>query len=310
MATGPVPKIMKQGRVAPWLYVGPALIIMLVFVVYPTFSTLGLSVLDQQGQESAASTCRAGEPCWGILENYRHALTDAPMLLAFRNNLLWILLMVSGSVLLGLFIAVMVDRVKYESLAKALIFMPMAISFVGAGVIWRFIYDYQSPPSQQIGLLNAIITGLGGESIPWITRGPWINNVALIVVGNWIWTGFCMTILSAALKGVPDEILEAARIDGATEWQVFWRVMVPMIAPTITVVITTMIINVLKIFDIVYVMGQGQPGVQVIATRMYQEQFIKFDSGYSAAIAVVLILAIVPIGYINIRRFREQEAIR
>jgi alpha-glucoside transport system permease protein len=187
--------------------------------------------------------------------------------------------------------------------------LPMAISFVGAGVIWGYVYQFQAEGTQ-VGLLNAIITTLGFEPVPWITTGPWVNNVALIIVGVWMWTGFCMTILSAALKGVPVELLEAARVDGATEWTVFWKILVPIIAPTITVVLTTMTVNVLKIFDIVYVMGAGQPGTQVIATRMYVEQFNRFNSGLSSAIAVILILAVLPIGYINVRRFREQEAMR
>jgi alpha-glucoside transport system permease protein len=304
-----VPTIMKQGGLVPWLYLGPALLILLFFVVYPTVNTLYLSFLDAKGVQSVAATCREGEPCWGVFENYRHALTDETMLVAFRNNLLWIILMVTGTTVLGLLIAVLVDRVRYEPLGKAVIFLPMAISFVGAGVIWDNVYQYQAQ-GEQIGLLNAIVTALGFESVPWTTTGPWLNNISLIIVGVWMWTGFCMTILSAALKGVPDELLEAARVDGANEWMVFWKITVPIISPTIAVVLTTMTVNVLKIFDIVYVMGKGQPGVQVIATRMYIEQFNKFNSGLSSAIAVILILAVMPIGYINIRRFREQEALR
>jgi alpha-glucoside transport system permease protein len=308
-AKSQVPEIMKQAGYAPWLYLAPALLIMLFFVVYPTVNTIYLSFLDTEGEQSAAVTCQEDQPCWGIFENYRHALTDETMLLAFRNNLLWIILMVPGTTVIGLIIAVLVDRIKHEALAKAVIFMPMAISFVGAGVIWEYVYHFRAE-GNQIGLLNGIITALGFDPIPWTTTGPWINNVALIIVGVWMWTGFCMTILSAALKGVPAELLEAARVDGANEWTVFRRILVPIISPTIVVVLTTMTVNVLKIFDIVYVMGKGQPGTQVIATRMYIEQFNKFNSGLSSAIAVVLILAVLPIGYINVRRFREQEAMR
>ncbi len=310
-----VPAIMKQAGYAPWFYLAPALLIMLFFVVYPTVNTIYLSFLDNEGEQSASATCKEAapgepeEPCWGIFENYRHALTDDTMKLAFKNNLLWIILMVTGTTGLGLVIAVLVDRIKHEALAKAVIFMPMAISFVGAGVIWNYVYDFQSQ-GEQVGLLNAIVTAFGFDPIPWITTGPWINNIALIIVGVWMWTGFCMTILSAALKSVPGELLEAARVDGANEWTVFRRILVPIISPTIVVVLTTMTVNVLKIFDIVYVMGQGQPSTQVIATRMYTEQFSKFNSGLSSAIAVVLILAVLPIGYINVKRFREQEAMR
>jgi len=303
------PAIMKQSPIAPWLYLAPALLIMLFFVVYPTLNTIALSLRDADGVQTATATCREDQPCWGVFENYRHALTDDTMILAFRNNLLWIILMVPGTTILGLVIAVLVDRIRYEPLAKAVIFLPMAISFVGAGVIWENVYHYQAD-GQQVGVLNAIVSALGFEPVPWTTTGPWLNNIALIIVGVWMWTGFCMTILSAALKSVPAELLEAARVDGASEWTVFRKILVPIISPTIVVVLTTMTVNVLKIFDIVYVMGKGQPGTQVIATRMYIEQFNRFNSGLSSAIAVVLILAVLPIGYINIRRFRAQEAMR
>jgi len=373
-----VPEIMRQGKIAPWLYVAPALLIMTAFIVYPGINTFLLSFKNADGTQSAAAACveehlfnidldpnelnrkevpaelrtqfqehdvtltprarvevkEAGnewtivdgrkkyviqskdqtlnvyekEPCWGILENYRYALTAPIMLTAFRNNLLWVFLMVGGTVGLGLLIAVLADRVKYESLAKAIIFMPMAISFVGAGVIWKFVYSY-STGQVQIGLLNAIVTKLGGEPISWLSE-PAVNNLALIVVGVWMWTGFCMTILSASLKSVPTEIIEAARVDGATEWRVFWKVMVPIIMPTIAVVVTTMVINVLKIFDIVYVMTGGNYGTEVIANRMYGEMYVSHQSGRSAAIAVILILLTIPFMIWNVRRFRAQEAIR
>jgi alpha-glucoside transport system permease protein len=309
MSNRQVPKIMQQGRLMPLLFVLPAMIILSFFVVYPTVNTGILSLKDASGELSATTLCKEDQPCWGIFENYRHAVTDEVMLRAFLNNALWIVLMVTGTTGIGLLIAVLVDRVKYEPLAKAIIFLPMAISFVGAGIIWSFVYDYASY-GNQTGILNAIVVAMGSKPIPWLSRGPWLNNVCLIIVGVWMWTGFCMTILSAALKGVPSEIMEAARVDGANEWSVFWKIVVPMIKPTIIVVITTMVVNVLKIFDIVYVMGGGRPDAQVIATRMYQEQFIKYNSGLSSAIAVILILLIIPIGYLNIRRFREQEAMR
>jgi alpha-glucoside transport system permease protein len=285
----------------------PALVVLGFFVVYPSVRTLYLSFLNEDSTAPATVTCREGEPCWGIFENYRRAFTDAAIV--FRNNGLWIALMVPGTTALGLLIAVLVDRIRYEPLAKAVIFMPMAISFVGASVIWGNVYYYKSQPPQ-IGLLNAIITSLGAEPVPWTTAGDVLSTVAMIVVGIWMWTGFCMTIISAALKGVPDELLEAARVDGANEWQVFWRVTIPTILPTVVVVLTTMTINVLKIFDIVFVMGKGQPSTQVIATRMYQEQFNRGNAGFSAALAILLILAVLPIGWVNVRRFREQERIR
>jgi alpha-glucoside transport system permease protein len=217
-----VPSVMKQGELLPWLFAAPSFLIMVVYVVYPTINTIILSLKNSDGSDWATAACQEGQACWGVLENYRYALTSEAMLTSFRNNLLWMFLMVLGTTALGLVFAVLVDKVKYESLAKALIFMPMAISCVGAGVIWGFMYDFPaSEDSPVIGLLNALVLGVGGKPIPWLIRAPWINNIALIFVGIWMWTGFCMTILSAAIKGVPGEILEAARVDGANEFQVF-----------------------------------------------------------------------------------------
>jgi len=306
--TEQVPKIMQQGRLTPWLYLLPALVVMTTFIVYPGLNTLYLSLRNIDDTAWASAACITGQPCWGIFENFRYALTSEIMQTAFLNNLKWILLMVSGTVFLGLLIATLADRVRYESAAKAIIFMPMAISFVGAGVIWKFVYDYGSG-QVQIGLLNALLVALGGPPVSWLTE-PQVNTVALIVVGVWIWTGFCMTILAAALKGVPADILEAARTDGATEWQVFRQITVPHIMPTVTVVVTTMVINVLKIFDIVYVMTGGNYGTEVIANRMYIEMYTSFQTGRAAAIAVVLIVVIIPAMVYNISRLREQEAIR
>jgi len=303
-----IPGIMKQKRLTPWLYLLPALIVMATFILYPAFNTFYLSIRNIDNTGWATTRCIAGQPCWGIFENFRYALTSSVMRTAFVNNVKWLFLMVSGTVGFGLLIAVLADKVKYEPLAKAVIFMPMAISFVGAGVIWKFMYNYGSS-QVQIGLLNAIVQALGAQPVSWLTE-PQINTFALIVVGVWMWTGFCMTILAAALKGVSVEVLEAARVDGANEWVVFWKIMVPLIMPTITVVITTMIINVLKIFDIVYVMTGGNYGTEVIANRMYTEMYANYNPGRASAIAVVLILIIIPAMIFNIRRFREQEKIR
>jgi alpha-glucoside transport system permease protein len=279
-----------------------------------------LSFLNKDGSAPATTACVAGQPCWGIFENYRYALTaemdfSSPGAFwnsfwrsSYGNNIKWILLMVSGTVGIGLLFAVLADRVRYESLSKAIIFMPMAISFVGAGVIWRFMYDYNVGQTQ-IGLVNAIITALGGQPVAFLAT-PGLNTIMLIIVGVWIWTGFCMTILSAALKSVPDEIIEAARVDGASEWRVFFNIMVPIILPTIVVVVTTMVINVLKLFDIVYVMTGGNFGTEVIANRMYREMYINFNVGRGTAVAVVLIVVIIPFVYLNIKRFLEQEAMR
>jgi alpha-glucoside transport system permease protein len=320
MAATNVPKIMKQGPLVPWLYLLPALVVMSFFIVYPMINTVGLSLKSKDGKTSAATTCTAGQPCWGAFENYRHALGDeidsrtiwtfwsSFWDSSFGNNLKWMIFMTAGTVAIGLAFAVLADRVKYEPLAKAIIFMPMAISFVGAGIIWKFVYDYGTS-QVQIGLLNSIIKALGGQPVSWMTV-PVVNTFALIVVGVWMWTGFCMTILSAALKAVPDEILEAAHVDGATEWTTFWRIMVPIIMPTILVVITTMVINVLKLFDIVYVMTGGNYGTDVIANRMYTEMYKNFNVGRGTAVAVILVVVIIPFVYFNIKRFIAQEETR
>lgn len=316
----PVPKVMRQGAWVPWLYLIPALLVMGFFIVYPMINTISLSFKNKDGTQSAATTCVASQPCWGVFENYRYALTaeldmgSVPALWSsfwrssYGNTLKWIIFMTSGTVGIGLGIAMLADRVKYEAVAKAIIFMPMAVSFVGAGIIWKFVYDYGTR-QVQIGLLNAIVTAFGGEPIAYLST-PNVNTAALIVVGIWIWTGFCMTILAAALKSVPDEIIEAARVDGATEWRIFWGILVPIIMPTIIVVVTTMVINVLKLFDIVYVMTGGNFGTDVIANRMYTEMYVNFNVGRGTAVAVVLVLVIIPFVYLNIRRFMAQEAIR
>ena len=315
-----VPRIMKQGALTPWMYLLPALIVMSFFIVYPMINTIGLSFLNKDGTASAATTCVPERSCWGIFENYHYALTSefdfsSPGAVwtsfwrsSFGNNIKWIILMTAGTVGIGLAFAVLADRVKYEALSKAIIFMPMAISFVGAGIIWKFVYDFGTQ-RVQIGLLNAIVTALGGEPVAWLSTTG-LNTIMLIIVGVWIWTGFCMTILSAALKSVPEEILEAARVDGATEWVSFWKVTVPIIMPTILVVVTTMVINVLKLFDIVYVMTGGNFGTNVIANRMYTEMYKNFNVGRGTAVAVVLVLAIIPFIYYNVKRFLAQEAIR
>lgn len=301
------PKIMQQGRVVPWLYVTPALILILIFVVYPTVYTAVLSFRDSTGTQPASVDCIADQPCWGVFENYRYALTNPSMTTALKNNALWLILMVPATIAFGLLIAVLADRVSYESLVKVIIFMPMAISFIGAGVIWKFMYAIVTGGGSQIGVLNAVAVALGAEPVPWLSSSG-INSLMLMIVGVWLWAGFSMTILSAALKGLPEEVLEAARIDGASEFQVFRKIMIPMILPTITVVLTTLIIIVLKIFDIVFVMTGGNFGTEVIANRMFK--LIVTDTGRSMAIAVLLLFLTIPVMIYNVRRFREQEEMR
>ncbi len=281
-------------RIMPWVWIAPALVLAGVFLLYPIITTIILSL------QNATSTQFVG------LKNFARIFTTPSMLLILRNNVMWIVLGTLGTVFFGLIIAVLVDRVRFESVAKSAIFIPMAISFVGAGVIWRFVYEY----NPQIGLLNAFITSLGFKPQAWLVNLG-TNNFALIVVYVWMWTGFCMVILSAALKNIPAELIEAARVDGASEIAIFFRILVPMLWPTITVVATTMVINLLKIFDIVYVMGNGgQYQTDVIATQFYTQYFNFNNFGLGSALAVILLIGVVPVMIFNVRQFRRQEATR
>lgn len=286
---------MRTKRWTPWIYVGPALLLLGFFLVYPSIDTIRLSFMDRH------ATSYVG---W---QNYVQVFHDSTTLTAFRNNALWVVLFTVATVSLGLVFAVLLDRVRYEKIVKSIVFIPMAISMVGASVIWKFVYAYRPAGANQIGLLNAIVVAFGGEPVGWLVQRPWINNLCLIIVGIWMWTGFCMVVLSAAYKGISRQLMEAARIDGANEWQIFWKVILPLLKPTVAVVTTTMIVFVLKIFDIVYVMTNGNYSTEVIANRMFK-QFQYMNYGVSSALAVVLLLLIVPVMVINVRRFRRQEA--
>jgi len=209
-----------------------------------------------------------------------------------------------------LLIAVLADRSSFERVSKSAIFLPMAISFVGAGVIWNFIYEVRPVDVPQIGLLNAVVVGLGGKPQPWpawTAISPW-NNLFLIVIVIWLQVGYAMTLFSAALKGIPADLLEAGRVDGANEIQIFFKIMVPYIMGTIITVSTTVVIFTLKVFDVVWVMTGGQFGTEVIATQFYRQSFTARNSGYGSAIAIVLLIAIVPVMIYNLKQFREQEA--
>ena len=287
----------RQDSLRPWLWLLPALLFLFVFLVYPTINTVVLSFLDKASKNFVG------------LNNYNYFITSPDTLISLRNNIIWLVLLTLFAVGAGLIIAILVDRVRFESVAKSVIFVPLAISFVGASIIWRFVYDYQPPGASQTGLLNAGVTAVGFQPIAWIQTAP-INTIALIVVAAWTWTGFCMVILSAALKGISVELLEAARVDGANELQVFRGITFPLLLPTIAVVSTTMVITALKAFDIVYVMTSGNFDTNVIANQMYKELFTNNQPGRASAIAVVLLLLIIPVMIINIRRFRQQEAIR
>ncbi|KAA3647371.1 MAG: sugar ABC transporter permease [Chloroflexi bacterium] len=239
------------------------------------------------------------------LQNYLFAFTSPEMHIAFRNNLLWLIVGTGGSVVLGLLIATFVDRIKREALAKSFIFLPLAISSVGASVIWKFVYAWQPPGREQVGLLNAIVTSFEIEPIPWIIETP-LNTFALIVIMIWLQTGFAMVVLSAALKGIPNEIIEASRIDGASEFQLFFRIILPMIRGSIITVGTTIFIAILKVFDIVFVMTSGRFDTEVIANRMFIEMFTFRNFGRASALAFILLVVVIPIMVLNIQNLRRQ----
>lgn len=283
--------------VQPYIFVGPAVGLLLWYLALPTFRTFYISLFNRNSTEFVG------------LENYVAAFTERIMLTAFRNNLMWIVIGATLSVVLGLIIAVLADRSKFERVAKSLIFLPMAISFVGAGVIWNFMYEVRDISDPQIGLLNGIVVALGYEPQAWtaLFYPPW-NNLFLIIIVVWLQTGFAMVLFSAALKGIPSEIMEAARVDGANEFQIFYKIMIPYIQPTIITVTTTVVIFTLKIFDIVLVMTGGQFGTQVIATQFYKEYFTNRNFGFGSSIAIVLLIAVIPVMIYNLREFNKREA--
>jgi len=282
-----------KGRILPFVFVGPGFAILSFYLLIPAALTLINSFKDANSVD------------WVGLDNYSYAFTNPDMVTAIRNNILWLVIGTAFSTGLGLAIAVLAERSKLDRLAKTLIFLPMAISFVGAGIIWRFVYSFQPAGQPQIGLLNAILGVFGIAPQSWLTTEPF-NSIFLIVILVWGQTGFAMVILAAALKGVPDELLEAGRIDGATEWQIFQRIILPSIWPTVVTVATTIAILTLKIFDIVYTMTGGNFGTDVIATLQYKSMFTFFDYGRGSALAVILLAAVTPVIWYNLRQFRSR----
>ncbi len=288
------PRAVRNQKLAsvirPWLFLGPALLVLGLYLVYPVIDSLRLSFYDRTGEEFVG------------LSNYGWAVNDPEFRQSIFNNLLWLIFVPAVSTGFGLVIAFLTDRIWWGNIAKSLIFMPMAISFIGASVIWKFIYDFRSEGSVQIGLLNAIVEGFGFAPQAWITIPFW-NNFFLMIILVWIQTGFAMVILSAALRGIPDETIEAAIIDGAKGYQLFFYIMIPQIWGTIAVVWTTITILVLKVFDIVLAMTNGQWDSEVLANLMFDWMFRGGgDFGRGATIAVVIMVAVIPIMIWNIRR--------
>ena len=286
--------------VRPWIWVGPALIFVTAFLVAPAVGTVVQSFENHAGNFVG-------------LTNYQRQLADFPTggaWIAIRNNLYWLILYTLFVLFFGLLLAVLFDRVRYEQVVKSLIFLPMAISSVALAVIWKFMYWYQPGDAPQTGTLNYVLVNWFHQTPKTWLSDPNINNFALIAAAIWGITGFSMVILSAALKGIPGDLLEAARVDGAGELTIFRRVVFPLMMPTVVVVGTTLVIFALKAFDVVYVMTAGNFGTDVLANRMYKLLFQSDNPGGASAVAIILLVAVIPVLIFNLRQFRAVEARR
>jgi len=287
-----------QGWLRYGVFLGPALLLLLVGLIYPALRTIWMSFMDKRSENFVG------------FDNYLWAFTIPEIQVVLRNTVLWVIFVPLLSTLIGLSIAYMTDRMKRAGLVKSLIFMPMAISFVGASVIWGFVYNFEpSDRKPEIGLLNAILRSFGMESQNWMLNAP-LNTFLLIIVLVWIQTGFAMVILSAAMKNVPDEVVEAAMLDGASNWNRFIRVTLPMIRGTVVVVLTTITIATLKVFDIVRTMTGGNFQTNVIANEMYAQSFRQLNYGQGSTLAVILFIAVIPIIWYNVRQLRLERTER
>jgi len=293
-----VDKAPKRGRdfIQLLAFIAPALILLLAGLIWPAIRTTTLSFFNSTGN-------------WIGFDNFVWAFTQPDALRVLINTLVWVVLVPLLSTGIGLAYAVFIDKSKGEKFFKALVFMPMAISMVGAGIIWRFVYDYKSQGREQIGLLNAIVVAFGGEPVQWLQADP-LNTFLLIAVMIWIQTGFAMVVLSAAIKGIPTEQIEAAQLDGTNPWQRFLNVTVPGIRPALVVVITTISIATLKVFDIVRAMTAGNFDTSVVANEMVTQAFRANEPGRGAALAVILFILVLPIIIYNVRILRQQRQIR
>ncbi len=278
------------------IFIAPAFLVLFTFILFPVFETIRLSFYDKFGREFIG------------FDNYLWAIKDNEFRRSILNNLGWLLIVPTLSTFFGLVIANLTDRIWWGTIAKSIIFMPMAISFVGAGVIWKFIYDYRGVDDQQIGLLNAIVVSFGLEPEAWLTIPIW-NNLFLMAIMIWIQTGLALVIFSAALRGIPKETLEAARIDGASEFRIFWSIIIPFLEQTILVIWTIITILVLKVFDIIYAMTNGQWQTEVLANLMYDWMFRGGgDSGRGSVLAFCIMIGVIPILAWNLYRHRNEHS--
>ncbi|WP_292288133.1 carbohydrate ABC transporter permease [Marivita sp.] len=293
--------INRANLVRPWLFLLPAVLALGLYLAYPVFETIRLSLTERQ-------TLSDGTTVYNFvgLANYAQMSSDPKFWEALINNMLWLIVVPAMSTAFGLLAAQLTDRIRWGNIAKSLIFMPMAISFVGAAVIWKLVYDARPPGAEQIGVLNAVYVWLtGNDPQQWLTTPFW-NSFLLMIVLIWIQTGFAMVILSAALRGIPEETIEAAIVDGANPFQIFFKIKMPQIAGTIVVVWTTITLVVLKIFDIVFAMTNGQWGTQVLANYMFGQLFVARDWGVGSASAIVIMLLVTPILFWNVRNARRE----
>ncbi|GAA0493536.1 hypothetical protein Ade02nite_21490 [Paractinoplanes deccanensis] len=287
----------RGDKVVAWLYLLPTVLLLAVGLIYPGLRTIYESFFDAAGKNFIG------------LDNYGTIFTDKDQLTVLRNTVIWVVLVPFVATAIGLVYAILVDKSRFESFAKALIFLPMSISFVAAGVIWKFMYEYRPDQGnvKQIGLINQIIVWLGGKPQQLLIESP-LNTFLLIVVMIWIQAGFAMTILSAAIKAIPDDIIEAARLDGVNAWSMFRKITLPSVQPTVVVVLTTIGIATLKVFDIVRTMTGGQFKTSVVANEFYSQTFRADNQGLGAALAVLLFILVIPIVAYNIRTLRRSEA--
>lgn len=295
-----LPSRLGEGLI-PYAFLLPALSLLGLMLIYPTAQTVVYSFANDDSTE------------WAGLANYRAIFGSGEFWQALLNNFLWILIVPIITVAFGLAVAVLADKLspQGERISKSLIFLPMSISFVGASTIWGLVYAYSSPDSAQTGLLNAVVTTLGGDPQPWMQIDTArLNSLLLMVILIWLQTGFAMVLISSAIKGVPEDTVEAGRMDGASEVRIFWQIIFPQVRPTLVAVFITVLILVLKVFDIIYVMTNGRDNSDVIANLFFRKLFVDQQAGQASAIVVVLLLLVVPILIFQVRSYQSQEANR
>ncbi|MEU0068108.1 sugar ABC transporter permease [Streptomyces sp. NPDC006332] len=288
-----------EARIKPYFYIAPAVAAIGVYLVYPTVVTVVDSFRGSDGSSFVG------------LDNFSQLLGTPAFRQTLLNSLLWIAVVPAACIAVGLLVAVLADRLSStaEKMAKTVIFMPMAISAVGSATVWRFMYATQPAGQPQTGLLNGVVTAFGHDPVPWLQQSTaHSNSLLLMVMLLWGQAGFSMVLLSAAIKGVPADTLEAARLDGAGESRIFWRIIVPQIRSTLITVFVTVLITVMKIFDVIYVMTNGSFNTNVVGLEFFNQLYTNYNYGYASAIVVMLLIAIVPIMIYQIRQFRAEES--